>query len=148
MTAKSNKRSPGDAEHIGTLLRKLADLVERSSADEIGTLLQGGGELRIDEGGSGGSLGGRLGGSKPRQSYFDVTFAEVAEKLHATETREAGHELLDKECPTKAATEKLARFLDLPVYRTDTIDNLREKIVETQIGSRLGTEAVQGRKMS
>jgi hypothetical protein len=144
MTAKSNKRSPGDAEHIGTLLRKLADLVERSSADEIGTLLQGGSELRIDEGGS----GGRLGGSKPRQSYFDVTFAEVAEKLHATETREAGRELLGKECPTKAATEKLARFLDLPVYRTDTIDNLREKIVETQIGSRLGTEAVQGRKMS
>ena len=143
MTRKSNKRSPGDAGDVGILLRKLADLVERSSADELDVLLRGNGKLRIYEV----RTASRVIGTKYRHSYSDTAFLEVSEKLHASQTREAGRELLDNAFPTKVAIEKFARFLDLPVHRTDTIDTLRDKIVESEIGSKLRSDAVQGRKV-
>ena len=143
MTGKNTKRSPGDAGRIGILLRRLADLVERSSTDEIDALLRGNGELRIYEVNS----ASRTVGIKCHHSYIDTTFSEVSEKLHASQTREAGSELLSNEFPTKVSIEKFARFLDLPVHRTDTIETLREKIVESEIGSKLRSDAVQGRKV-
>ena len=47
MTIKSRKKSYSDGENIGILLRKLADLIERSTADDINILLRGNSELRI-----------------------------------------------------------------------------------------------------
>ena len=143
MIRKRNKGSLGNADHIGRLLRKLADLVERSTADEINALLRGKCELRIYEEDS----GSRTVGLKRQHSGSNMKLRQVAEKLRAFETREAGKGLLDAEFPTKVSIEELARFLDLPVNRTDTIDSLNEKIVESQIGSRLRSEAVQGKKV-
>lgn len=142
MTIKSRKKSYSDGENIGILLRKLADLIERSTADEINILLRGNSELRIYKD----DLESRAVSSKRDDSNFDMTLSQVTEKLCALQTREAGSDLLHTEFPTKVSIEKLARFLDLPVNRTDTFSTLCVKIVESQIGSRLRSEAVQGKK--
>lgn len=143
MNARSKRKRTGDGEHIGMLLRKLADLVEKLSADEVRDVLRGNWDLRIGEADSGASMSET--GSRGLQ--LEATFAEVAGILHAAETREAGCELLGNRFPTRVVTEEFARFLDLPVYRTDTVGSLREKIVEAEIGSRLRTEAVRGTKL-
>ena len=143
MTVKKIKRSLSNAKHIGMVLRKLADLVEKSSTDDIDALLRGNGELQVCRAGS------RLRevGSKRQHLPSEELYSVVAKKLHSSQTREVGRKLLASKFSTKISIEEFARFLDLPVHRTDTIDSLCEKIVESEIGSRLRSEAVQGRKV-
>jgi hypothetical protein len=40
--------------------------------------------------------------------------------------------------------EKLARLMQLPIQREDTAERLRLKIVESAIGSRLRSDAIEG----
>lgn len=70
---------------------------------------------------------------------------QVLEDLHAASDRETGFVRLDQEVATKAALEALARLADLPVQRRDTVDDLRQKIIEATIGYRLRSKAVQGK---
>ena len=42
------------------------------------------------------------------------------------------------------ALESMARYLNLPVQRDDTVERLRAKIVENLIGARLRSDAIQG----
>jgi len=69
---------------------------------------------------------------------------EIAARLQTLRTREAGEVLLKDEALNRRSLEALARFLQLPVQRDDTIERLRAKIIENTIGSRLRSEAIQG----
>ena len=142
MTIKGGRKGSGEAKQLAAMLRKLADLVERSSTVEVDGLLSGRMELQIRE------TAPRVKGPTQRRlnTDSDVSYGDVAAKLAAFQSRDLGMELLRNEFSTKTSLEKLARYLDLPVLRTDTIDSLCEKIVESEIGSRLRSEAVQGKK--
>ena len=142
MIRKGDKKVVGDARHIAFLLRTLADIVEKSSQDEVDALLKNKSELRIIDVKTK-SITPAL---KRQDTSFDVVFTMAADKLHSLQTRELGMEFLSNELQTKVLAEKFARFLDLPVLRTDTIKTLHEKIVEAEIGSKLRSEAVQGRQ--
>ncbi len=142
MTKKSEKKAVVDAKHIASLLRKLANIIEKSSQDEIDSLLKSNKELRILEV----EKRSKTMVSRGLDVYPDVAFTSAANKLNSLETRELGMEFLRNEFQTKSLVEKFARFLDLPVLRTDTITTLHEKIVEAEIGSKLRSEAVQGKK--
>ena len=122
----------------------MADLVEIFSVDDINALLKGKGELQIIKD----NPTPKATGAKQHHLMSDESYSEVTEKLRAFKTRETGMELLISTFPTKESTEKFARFLDLPVHKTDSIELLREKIVEAEIGSKLRSYAVQGRKSS
>jgi hypothetical protein len=127
---------------LASLLRRLAAVVEQSSSRELDALLRGERELRVVVG----SRNGRSERSLPGLGWSHKEFTAIASRLSELATREAGRDLLDGALPTRASLERFARFLDLPVQRTDTIELLREKIIESAIGSRLRSEAVQGRK--
>ena len=85
--------------------------------------------------------------SKYRQTELKFTYSEIVEKLDSLTAREMGRDLLVSVFPTKTSLEKFARFLDLPVNRTDSLDNLLDKIVESEIGARLRSSAVQGKQV-
>jgi len=70
----------------------------------------------------------------------------IYEELRTLPSREAGHVLLREKVRTKAALEAIARSLQLPMQREDTVDRLRTKIVEHTIGARLRSDAIQGRR--
>lgn len=70
----------------------------------------------------------------------------VLEYLNDAPDRESGFAKLDQDIPSKAALEALARLADLPVLRRDTVQDLRQRIVEATIGYRLRSRAVQGRE--
>ena len=142
MTVKSDRRPPNRSRYISILLRKVVDLVERSTPEDVDALLRGESVLAIVRGYPRTSKVA----TKGRSSYAHISFSDIAIKLHALDTREAGMEFLLREFPTKVSIEKFARFLDLPVQRTDSMQYLFEKVVESEIGSRLRSEAVQGKK--
>ncbi len=143
MIKNSDKRSSDEARKIGTLLRKLANLVEKSSEDEIKVLLRGRAQLEIRKSGP----KKELADSRHRSLCLKKEFFKIDQKLSSFQTREAGVKFLITEFPKKILVEEFARFLDLPVHRTDTVETLRKKVVESRIGSRLRSEAVQGIRM-
>ncbi len=134
---------PDHRKSLSLLLKRLADLVEQSSAREVDSLLRGDRELHINFP----NQNNKTTGSSSKRSGTATPFVEISERLNGLATREAGRELLDKELPIRTSLERFARFLDLPVNRADTIEFLRDKIIESAIGSRLRSEAVQGRKL-
>jgi hypothetical protein len=127
---------------LASLLRRLATLVEQSSHRDLDALVRGDKELRLIMT----SDNGKPVRGARHAVWSQEGFATISARLAGLETREAGRELLDEALPTKASLERFARFLDLPLQRTNTIESLREKIIEAAIGSRLRSEAVQGRK--
>ena len=138
---KTSSRSV--AGRTSALLRNLADLVEKSTVNEINALLQGKSELRIVEIES----TSHRKDSKNHQAELKFTYSEIVENLNSLTTREVGRDLLVSVFPTKTSLEKFVRFLDLPVNRTDSLDNLLDKIVESEIGARLRSSAVQGKQV-
>jgi hypothetical protein len=69
----------------------------------------------------------------------------IAAQLQTLQSRDAGDALLGEKVPNRSGLEAIARFLQLPVQRDDTVDRLRAKIVENTIGSRLRSGAIQGK---
>jgi ubiquinone biosynthesis protein UbiJ len=129
----TNKRS-----ELANILRRLADYIDRHPDQELApifgqaaTLMQTVDRQKKNHGYSPGKSGSQ-----------DVE--EIAAKLQTLRSREAGERLLQDEAPHRPALEALARSLQLPVQRDDTIERLRAKIVENTIGSRLRSEAIRG----
>lgn len=150
MSRKSDSISGKGAADTGELLRMLASLLESLSEDQIEDLIRGSSELRVhklkrDEI-SRVSEVSRV--PKYNRVLDDSKFPKILARLQVLTTREAGREVLEEEFPSRASIERFARFLDLPVQRSDKIETLRHRIIESEIGSRLRSEAVQGKRMS
>ena len=139
MTKRSERKSEGA--RLSALLRRLADVVEGLSSEDVEAVIGGSAEIQVQRV----RPRSRRGGGRSRKAGSDQPCREVVETLRTLGEREAGESLLRSKCPTKASIEQLARFLDLPVTRDDTADTLYERVVESEIGSRLRSEAVQGR---
>ncbi len=124
---------------LSDLLRKLADYVDNRSDAELAPLFE---------------LAQRLKPDAPvrRQELFfgkrkkDIGFYKtIIKRLSELQSREEGETLLIYSVPRREELEALARTLQLPVQRDDTVERLRAKIVENVIGSRLRSRAIQGR---
>ncbi len=128
-----NKRN-----ELANVLRRLADYVEHRSDAELIPLLEQAASLKPE----------RLLSRKKYQSlskrpketgYYD----QIVGQLQGLPTREAGEALLRERDLNRDGLETLARVLQLPVQRDDTMERLRAKIVENVIGSRLRSDAIQ-----
>ena len=70
---------------------------------------------------------------------------ELKDKLYATNDRDDGLFILERHCPSRGHLEALAKLIDLPTTKRDTIEHLRKKIVETTIGYKLRSNAIRGK---
>lgn len=120
---------------LAALLRKLADFVEERTDAELAPLLDQAGKL--------------IAKSSPRKRQAsnskrsNESIRELARLLEGLPSREAGDALLQQHGLRKIDLEALARQLELPVQRDDSIERLRAKIIEHVIGSRLRSSAIQ-----
>ena len=128
-----NKRS-----ELANILRRLADYIDRHPDQELAPIfgqaaafMQTAGQQK------------KRHGQSPRKSGSQ-NMREIEAKLQMLRSREDGERLLQDEVLNRRALEGLARFLQLPVQRDDTIERLRAKIIENTVGSRLRSEAIQG----
>ena len=74
----------------------------------------------------------------------DETFGDVQARLAAAGSREAGQRIVEEAFARKEQLFAFARYLDLPVQRTDTVTRMREKVVTHTVGRRLSGQAVRG----
>ena len=128
-----NKRS-----ELANILRRLADYIDRHPDQELAPIFEQAATLMPSSANHKNHRGQSLG----KLGSPDVS--EISAKLQTLRSRDAGEQLLQVEAQNRRALEALARFLQLPVQRDDTIERLRAKIIENTIGSRLRSEAIQG----
>lgn len=130
-----NKRS-----ELANLLRGLADYVDRYPDPELAPIFeQAAALMKTSE------------AYKKTQihsvgKFNEDSLRELVAKLRGLPSREEGESLLQCEAPNRRSLEILARYLQLPVQRDDTVERLRSKIVESTIGSRLRSNAIQGKE--
>jgi hypothetical protein len=130
-----NKRT-----ELANILRLLADYIDRCPDPELAPIFEQAAALM------------QLADSqkKTHTQYLGKFGAddlrEIVVKLRDLPSRDAGVAFLHVQAPTRRALEVLARFLQLPVQRDDTVERLRTKIVESTVGSRLRSDAIQGKE--
>ena len=73
-----------------------------------------------------------------------VDCENIINQLANITNREEAQLLLNLRCPSKKSLEIIARKLDLPIIKQGKIDDLRDRIVEATVGSRIRSQAIQG----
>jgi len=129
----TNKRT-----ELANILRGLADYVDRHPDEELAPIFEQAAALMQTAGSQ------KRNHAKPLIKLRPEDIRELATKLQQLSSREAGESLLQHEISNRQGLEALARFLQLPVQRDDSVERLRAKIVENTIGSRLRSSAIQG----
>lgn len=130
-----------EQKEIARLLRAFAELIDRSSAADMESLLSGRASLQI------------LGSSEHDKRTHAITrrplaanrdMRETVELLQSLESRDEGIALLKNSNLSKKDLESAARLMDLPVIRDDDSERLMQKLVESSIGARLNSRAIRG----
>lgn len=68
----------------------------------------------------------------------------IRSQLNTVQTREDGYRIVEEAFPLKEQLFAFAKFLDLPIQEKDKVERIREKIVTSTVGRRLGSEAIRG----
>lgn len=74
----------------------------------------------------------------------DTVIDDAVKEITALPSRENAQALLSTRYPSKKALELIARRLDIPIIKQDKLEELRDKIVEATVGSRIRSQAIQG----
>lgn len=133
MNYYDEKFTPSDT---ARLLRAVAALVEKSSADEISALLRGKASL---------SIAVKESVASRAKIMSDSEIEVLVKRLEGLESREAGEALLMSASLPRRELERIGRILGIPILKTDNMERLTEKIIESSIGSRLNSVAIRGR---
>lgn len=69
----------------------------------------------------------------------------LKEELYNSDDKEGGFLLLEKHSLTRNQLAALAKLLDIPVTKRDSVEHVKRKIVDATIGFRLRSQAIRGR---
>ncbi len=75
----------------------------------------------------------------------DVDVELLMQTLIQSSNRQEAYDVLEKQCPHKKDLEAIARKLDVPFSKKDKIADLRDRIVETTVGAKIRSQAIQGK---
>jgi hypothetical protein len=125
-------------EAVLTLLRELVRQIQSMDDEQISEVMAGTGKLEVRV-----VRSKRVSISK-RSGRTDHELRQLGESLRAAQTREEGNLLLDERITSKDDLARLARQLDAPVQKTDSAEQIRARIIESTIGFRIRSAAVQG----
>lgn len=83
--------------------------------------------------------------ARARHSKVDrFALDEVLHKLSEFSTREEGHRFIVEMDFRRKELEMLAKLRSIHLAKEDTVDKIREKLVEAVIGARLNSQAIRG----
>jgi hypothetical protein len=125
-------------ETVLTLLREFVRQVQSLDEDQISDVISGTGRLELRV------VRSKRGSSPKRTGLTEHELRHLGESLRSVQTREAGNLLLDEKITSKDDLTRLARQLDAPVQKTDTAEQIRARIIESTIGFRIRSAAIQG----
>lgn len=80
--------------------------------------------------------------SSARITHIDAP--AVVARLVEFSSREDAQKFLDENFGGRKLLELIARSLDIPIMKQDRVDALRDKIIESTVGARMRSQAIQG----
>lgn len=124
---------------ISKIFNILAKELEKFSDKELADISSGKAKIKIDI----------INSSTSKKSIAcDIDYQKVKSDLNSFQTREEGLEYLNLQCKTKKELTALAKIIDIHVQKSDKIDQLKEKIIESTIGFRLRSAAIQNKSIA
>lgn len=126
------------ASRQGQILRVVAEFLEALSDAEIEALLDGRRRLQTSE-------VPEMHARVPRSARRTIDHAVILASLREARTRQEAALALEVEGVSKVTLESIARHLDLPVLRSDSVERLRQRIVEGTVGFQINSDAIQGK---
>ena len=124
---------------ISKIFNILAKELEKFSDEELVDISSGKAKIKVD------IINNRS--SSKKSIACDIDYQKVKSELNSFQTREEGLEYLNLQCKTKKELTALAKIIDIHVQKTDKIDQLKEKIIESTIGFRLRSAAIQNKSI-
>ncbi len=70
---------------------------------------------------------------------------QIANSLKTLSSRQEGEKLLKEKLSSKDDLIELTKYLDLNIKRNDSKDQIRSRLIESTIGFRLRSAAIQGK---
>ena len=125
---------------ISKIFNILAKELEKFSDEELADISFGKAKIKID-------IINNSSTSK-KSIACDIDYQKVKSDLNSFQTREEGLKYLNFQCKTKKELTALAKIIDIHVQKSDKIDQLKEKIIESTIGFRLRSAAIQNKSIA
>ncbi len=119
------------------LLRELTRQVQSMDEAQLAQVMAGSAKLEVRV------VPSKRSATKPSR-LGENDLRELGELLKSSRTREEGNVLLDQKISLREDMAKLAKFLDLPVQKSDSVEQIRARIIESTIGFRIRSAAIQG----
>lgn len=125
-----------EIEKTTEVLRRVSNFLRTLTDDQVDDLITGKVRLTLT-----GNPASKAHDSKRSRVKPDV--ARIRQELMSMQTREEGTAFLDSLALTRYSLQEIAVAMDLPVPRTDTVERLKDRIVEATIGYRLRSNAIR-----
>jgi hypothetical protein len=125
---------------IASLLRAIADVIERNSLTEIEALTTA---LTQRSGNQRTKKPSDLG--KPKYRALPDLSA-LASRILDAQDREEAKEILEREALTRKELTQLGQAHNVHIVKEDKVELIEAKIVEALVGSRLNSKAIRGEK--
>ncbi|WP_208911597.1 hypothetical protein [Paracidovorax avenae] len=78
------------------------------------------------------------------ESNNDLDLPKILQKLDSFSSRDEAHSFFAENFSSRKALELLARKLDILTTKNDKAEIIREKIIESTVGARIRSQAIQG----
>ncbi len=127
-----------EVEFTVALLRTVAKDLQALSEDERQQLNEGTARLRLVFEAKSSSK------KSEKSSATEIDTEAIQARLEKCRSREEAAALLSNGGFTKANLQKLTRAMDLPFQKDDNTQRLLDRIVESAVGFRLRSQAIQG----
>ncbi|MBX8835998.1 hypothetical protein [Enterobacter sp. Y17] len=128
------------AKTLTMLFRELQDAVLELNEGELEKIISGEYQFVLKV------VKKRVGTSAKISSVDDFSYGELLNLLNQCESREQGNELLSRELKTKSEFEKFARHVEVAVMKSDKVEKIRDNIIESTVGAKLRSDAIQNKK--
>jgi len=123
---------------VAILLRQVAKAVESLTEDEKSALVSGEASLRV-------SVESKARPRRVQPPTDETDIFTLRERLVSCQTREEAERIIEELSLSKTALRQIARALELPHQKDDSVSRLVERIVESTVGFRLRSQAIQGK---
>lgn len=124
---------------LTTLFRELQDAVLELSEEELEKIISGEYQFTL-------KIVKKKGVANSKSSKVDdLKYKNLLDSLNLCESRTQGYELLYQELNTKSELEKFARHIEVAVTKSDNIEKIKDNIIESTVGAKLRSDAIQNK---
>lgn len=121
------------------VLREVANFLRTLTAEQVDQLNSGEARIVLEQ-----RTGRSRKGGVANQRLQNVDLTGVRAILQDMNSREEGRAFLDELRLPRSALQEFAHSLDMLVNKSDTVDKLKDLVVEATIGYRLRSNAIRG----